>query len=99
MARVLTTGVLMTEFESPLVHWKIVGVGGRRSERKKWMRFYDDAQVGTSMRRVSTSCFWRDIRQVKCGTVHVNQLERVYLSSLEYAREKAWINGHVEYIH
>lgn len=44
MARIRTTGMFMTEFESPPVHWKIVDVGGQRSERKKWMRFFDDVQ-------------------------------------------------------
>ena len=45
MARIRTRGMFMTEFESPPVHWKIVDVGGQRSERKKWMRFFDDVQV------------------------------------------------------
>jgi len=35
MARVRTTGMVMTEFDVTPIHWRIVDVGGQRSERKK----------------------------------------------------------------
>uniref|UniRef100_A0A6A7G7U2 G-protein subunit alpha 8 n=2 Tax=Hirondellea gigas TaxID=1518452 RepID=A0A6A7G7U2_9CRUS len=44
MARIRTTGMFMTNFDSPPVHWRIVDVGGQRSERKKWIKFFDDVQ-------------------------------------------------------
>lgn len=45
MARIRTTGMFQTEFDKPPVHWRVVDVGGQRSERKKWMRFFDDVQA------------------------------------------------------
>lgn len=35
MARVRTTGMFMTSFDAPPIHWRVVDVGGQRSERKK----------------------------------------------------------------
>jgi len=45
MARVRTTGMVMTEFDITPIHWRIVDVGGQRSERKKWIRFFDDVEA------------------------------------------------------
>lgn len=45
MARVRTTGMVMTEFDITPTHWRIVDVGGQRSERKKWIRFFDDVEA------------------------------------------------------
>ncbi|MES1908732.1 MAG: hypothetical protein MHM6MM_001608 [Cercozoa sp. M6MM] len=47
MARIRTTGMFMTEFDltDPPVHWRVVDVGGQRSERKKWIKFFDDVQA------------------------------------------------------
>lgn len=45
MARIRTTGMFMTQFDGTMgVHWRVVDVGGQRSERKKWIRFFDDVQ-------------------------------------------------------
>lgn len=49
MARVRTTGMFQTEFDNPPVHWRVVDVGGQRSERKKWIKFFDDVQVKKSL--------------------------------------------------
>uniref|UniRef100_A0A6A7GB75 G-protein subunit alpha 8 n=1 Tax=Hirondellea gigas TaxID=1518452 RepID=A0A6A7GB75_9CRUS len=45
MARIRTTGMFMTAFDSPPVHWRVVDLGGQRSERKKWIRFFDDVEA------------------------------------------------------
>lgn len=43
-ARVITTGIAVTEFDQGPVHFSVVDVGGQRSERKKWMHAFDDAK-------------------------------------------------------
>eukprot|EP01083_Nonionella_stella_P002109 6061_1 len=45
MARIRTTGMFTTAFDAPPVHWRVVDVGGQRSERKKWIRFFDDVEA------------------------------------------------------
>jgi len=37
-----TTGIIETEFEVDNVHYRMVDVGGQRSERKKWMHCFQD---------------------------------------------------------
>jgi len=36
MARARTTGIIETQFDRGDIQWKVVDVGGQRSERKKW---------------------------------------------------------------
>jgi len=40
--RAKTTGIIETEFEIENVHFRLVDVGGQRSERKKWMHCFQD---------------------------------------------------------
>jgi len=41
MARVRTTGIVMTEFDEGNVHFSVVDVAGQRSERKKWVHCFE----------------------------------------------------------
>jgi len=45
MARVRTTGIITTNFESPPVRFSVVDVGGQRNERKKWIHCFDDVKA------------------------------------------------------
>jgi GTPase SAR1 family protein len=45
MARVITTGIAVTEFDEGAVHFSVVDVGGQRSERKKWIHCFDDVKA------------------------------------------------------
>lgn len=51
MARVRTTGIVETEFEHKVVeapktiYFKVVDVGGQRSERKKWLHCFDNVSA------------------------------------------------------
>jgi len=45
MARARTTGIIITEIEREELLWRIVDVGGQRSERKKWIRCFDDVKA------------------------------------------------------
>ncbi|MES1920988.1 hypothetical protein MHBO_002593 [Bonamia ostreae] len=45
MSRVRTTGMIITDFNIPPLKYKVVDVGGQRSERKKWLRAFDDVQA------------------------------------------------------
>jgi len=40
--RAKTTGIIETEFDIENVHFRLVDVGGQRSERKKWMHCFQD---------------------------------------------------------
>jgi len=44
MARVRTTGIVVTEFDEGPVHFLVVDVAGQRSERKKWIHCFDDVK-------------------------------------------------------
>lgn len=44
LARVRTTGIVVTEFDDGEVHFKVVDVAGQRSERKKWIHCFDDVK-------------------------------------------------------
>ncbi|KAH3761389.1 G-protein subunit alpha 8 [Pelomyxa schiedti] len=44
MTRIRTTGLSVTEFDDPPVHFQVVDVGGQRNERKKWMHCFDDVK-------------------------------------------------------
>eukprot|EP01114_Cavostelium_apophysatum_P002008 TRINITY_DN1175_c0_g1_i1.p1 TRINITY_DN1175_c0_g1~~TRINITY_DN1175_c0_g1_i1.p1 ORF type:complete len:367 (+),score=130.25 TRINITY_DN1175_c0_g1_i1:251-1351(+) len=44
MARVRTTGIVVTEFDEGPVHFSVVDVAGQRSERKKWIHCFDDVK-------------------------------------------------------
>lgn len=44
MARVRTTGIVVTEFDEGGVHFSVVDVAGQRSERKKWIHCFDDVK-------------------------------------------------------
>jgi len=41
-SRTKTTGIIETEFDVENVHFRMVDVGGQRSERKKWMYCFQD---------------------------------------------------------
>lgn len=41
-SRTKTTGIIETEFDAADTHFKMVDVGGQRSERKKWMYCFQD---------------------------------------------------------
>lgn len=45
MARGRTTGIVVTDFEEGPLTWKVVDVGGQRSERKKWLKCFDDVKA------------------------------------------------------
>ena len=45
MTRVRTTGIVVTEFEEPPCTFKLVDVGGQRSERRKWIHCFDDVKA------------------------------------------------------
>lgn len=42
MARVITTGIVTTEFDHSPVHYQLIDVGGQRNERRKWIHCFDD---------------------------------------------------------
>lgn len=44
MARVRTTGIVVTEFDEGPIHFSVVDVAGQRSERKKWIHCFDDVK-------------------------------------------------------
>ena len=44
-ARVATIGITEAEFHDRILTYKIVDVGGQRSERRKWMHCFDDVQA------------------------------------------------------
>jgi len=41
-SRAKTTGIIETEFDVDNIHFRMVDVGGQRSERKKWMHCFAD---------------------------------------------------------
>jgi len=41
-SRAKTTGIIETEFDVDKMHFRMVDVGGQRSERKKWMHCFQD---------------------------------------------------------
>ncbi|KAJ6243459.1 guanine nucleotide-binding protein g(o) subunit alpha [Anaeramoeba flamelloides] len=43
--RIPTTGVKELIFEVNNFHWKLVDVGGQRSERRKWIHHFDDVDI------------------------------------------------------
>eukprot|EP01111_Echinosteliopsis_oligospora_P011892 TRINITY_DN4022_c0_g1_i2.p1 TRINITY_DN4022_c0_g1~~TRINITY_DN4022_c0_g1_i2.p1 ORF type:complete len:261 (-),score=46.78 TRINITY_DN4022_c0_g1_i2:110-892(-) len=45
MTRVRTTGIAITEFDEGQVHYRVVDVGGQRTERKKWIHCFDDVKA------------------------------------------------------
>jgi len=45
MARARTTGIIETLFNAKDITWKVVDVGGQRSERKKWIKCFDDVNA------------------------------------------------------
>lgn len=45
MARVRTTGIVVSEFDQEGIHYRIVDVGGQRNERRKWMHCFDDVKA------------------------------------------------------
>jgi len=45
MARGRTTGIVVTDFFEDPITWKVVDVGGQRSERKKWFKCFDDVKA------------------------------------------------------
>ena len=44
-ARLRTTGITTTLFETGNFRYKMFDVGGQRSERKKWIHVFDNVQV------------------------------------------------------
>jgi hypothetical protein len=45
MTRVRTTGIVVTEFQDGAQTYKLVDVGGQRSERRKWIHCFDDVKA------------------------------------------------------
>ncbi|CAM9299227.1 unnamed protein product [Phaeothamnion confervicola] len=45
MARVRTSGIVMTEFDEPPLRYSVVDVGGQRSERRKWIHCFDNVNA------------------------------------------------------
>jgi len=45
MARVRTTGIVITEFNEGPIRFQVVDVAGQRSERKKWIHCFDDVKA------------------------------------------------------
>jgi len=45
MTRVRTTGISVTEFTEGSVMYRVVDVGGQRSERRKWIHCFDDVKA------------------------------------------------------
>jgi len=45
-SRAKTTGIIETDFKVGDVQFRMVDVGGQRSERKKWMHCFQDVTVG-----------------------------------------------------
>jgi len=44
-SRAKTTGIIETEFDVDKIHFRMVDVGGQRSERKKWMHCFQDVKA------------------------------------------------------
>jgi len=42
LGRARTTGIIHTEFEEPPYTWTVVDVGGQRSERRKWIKCFEN---------------------------------------------------------
>ena len=45
MTRIRTTGISVTEFTEDSVMYRVVDVGGQRSERRKWIHCFDDVKA------------------------------------------------------
>jgi len=45
MTRIRTTGISVTEFTEGNVMYRVVDVGGQRSERRKWIHCFDDVKA------------------------------------------------------
>jgi len=45
MARARTTGIIESFFKANDINWRVVDVGGQRSERKKWIKCFDDVKA------------------------------------------------------
>lgn len=45
MTRIRTTGISVTEFQEGPVQYRVVDVGGQRSERRKWIHVFDDVKA------------------------------------------------------
>ena len=45
MARIRTTGILVSEVQEKPYRFQIVDVGGQRSERRKWIHCFDDVKA------------------------------------------------------
>lgn len=45
MARVRTTGIIVTQVPEPPFTYQVVDVGGQRSERRKWIHCFDDVRA------------------------------------------------------
>jgi len=45
MTRIRTTGISVTEFTEGSVMYRVVDVGGQRSERRKWIHCFDDVKA------------------------------------------------------
>ena len=44
MTRVRTTGMVTSDIREGLFTYQIVDVGGQRSERRKWIHYFDDVR-------------------------------------------------------
>ena len=45
MARVRTTGIVITQVPDPPYQYQVVDVGGQRSERRKWINCFDNVNA------------------------------------------------------
>jgi len=45
MTRIRTTGISVTEFQEGPIQYRVVDVGGQRSERRKWIHVFDDVKA------------------------------------------------------
>ena len=54
-ARSKTTGITETEFEVDSTKFRMVDVGGQRSERKKWIHCFEVINFGFNLRTLERS--------------------------------------------
>jgi len=45
MSRIMTTGIISTEINSPPLKFTVIDVGGQRNERRKWLHCFDNVNA------------------------------------------------------
>uniref|UniRef100_A0A0A1WWU0 Guanine nucleotide-binding protein G(I) subunit alpha 65A n=1 Tax=Zeugodacus cucurbitae TaxID=28588 RepID=A0A0A1WWU0_ZEUCU len=88
--RVKTTGIVETQFSCKGMHFKMFDVGGQRSERAKWLQYFDDVTAVIFLTSLS------EYDQTLCEARDLNRMEESktlfrFILSTNYFRDSAII--------